>query len=160
MADSYLNSIHLTADRREAFREARRHLLEGRGPATQQLEARAVPDLLGGSDPWTTTGLALADAENTYPLQLGVNTVGRFHDNHVVVNNPHISRRHCALLLHSGERCEVCDTASKNGTFVNGQRVTGPIAVHPGDEIRLHNHRMVLVKADDPRFAHTFHESD
>jgi pSer/pThr/pTyr-binding forkhead associated (FHA) protein len=158
--DSYLNSIHLTADRLEAFREARRALLDNRGTATQQIEAGAVQEVLDGHTPPTTTSLALADAENTYALHLGVNTVGRFHDNHVVVNNPHISRRHCALLLHSSQRCELYDIASKNGTFLNGRRVTGPTPVNPGDEIILHNHRMVLVKSDDPRYAHTYHGVD
>jgi hypothetical protein len=169
VADSPLNSIHLTADRREAFREARRALLEGRGAATQQFEAGQLAAFAaepGATQASTTgqapaaTGLALVDGEKTYPLHVGVNTVGRFPDNHVVINNPHVSRRHCAILVHAGERCELCDTASKNGTYVNGQRITGPTPLNPGDEILLHTYRIILVKENDPRCQHTFYVAD
>ena len=62
----------------------------------------------------------LADDEYIYPLKVGLNTMGRSSDNDVIVPDCYISRRHCAILVHSGTGCELHDTASKNGTFLEG----------------------------------------
>ena len=49
-----------------------------------------------------------------------------------------ISRRHCELTPDNG-RWIVNDLASSNGTFVNGQRITRPRTLNPGDQIRTGN---------------------
>src|SRR5262245_15141949 len=133
MADSRLNSIHLDPNRRQEFRHARDALLGARGTQTQALENRE--DL-----PWPAQGnntaiqnpderppgqvkFVLMDKDYIYPLKVGLNTVGRMPDNDVVVQDPYVSRRHCAILVHTGDSCEVHDIASKNGTFVNGRKI-------------------------------------
>jgi pSer/pThr/pTyr-binding forkhead associated (FHA) protein len=92
----------------------------------------------------------LVDNEYIYPLKVGINTVGRSPDNDVVVQDCYISRRHCAILVHAGNVCELHDTASKNGTFVNGQRIAGPTRLRSGDEIRICDQRLVFVTRNDP----------
>ena len=52
--------------------------------------------------PASTTGWSIK--EYIYPLKVGINTVGRSPDNDVVVQDCYISRRHCAILVHTGER--------------------------------------------------------
>jgi FHA domain len=47
-----------------------------------------------------------------------------------------ISRRH-ALLVVAGEAVTLHDLSSKNGTFANEVRVTTPVLLHDGAEIRL-----------------------
>lgn len=47
-----------------------------------------------------------------------------------------VSRRH-ARLTWDGTNATLADLGSKNGTFVRGQRVTGPVVLEDGDEIRL-----------------------
>jgi len=79
----------------------------------------------------------LSDGDFLYPLRIGVNTLGRASDNDVVVDDAYASRRHCAILVHSTETFELHDTASKNGTYLNGTRLSGPALLKCGDEIRV-----------------------
>ncbi len=62
--------------------------------------------------------------------------IGRDGANEVVMDEDTVSARH-ALLRFDGRRWWVEDLDSTNGTFVNGQRVTGARAVRSGDEIRF-----------------------
>ena len=61
--------------------------------------------------------------------------IGR-QDGDLVVEDPEVSRRH-AVLRRSGGSVVVEDLDSTNGTFVNGERIRSPIAVGPGDQIRV-----------------------
>jgi pSer/pThr/pTyr-binding forkhead associated (FHA) protein len=54
----------------------------------------------------------------------------------LVVEDPEVSRRH-AVLRRSDGSVVVEDLDSTNGTFVNGERIRSPIAVAPGDQIRV-----------------------
>jgi pSer/pThr/pTyr-binding forkhead associated (FHA) protein len=54
----------------------------------------------------------------------------------VQVENHHVSKAH-AVLRRAGTGWRLEDTASKNGTFVNGQRVAKPVSVRPGDAIQI-----------------------
>src|SRR5262249_17802187 len=87
----------------------------------------------------------LMDKDAIYPLKVGVNTIGRLPDNDVVVQAPYVSRRHCAILVHAGDGCELHDIASKNGTFINGRKLEGPTRLNSGDELRMGALRRVLV---------------
>ena len=85
------------------------------------------------------------DKEGVYPLRLGLNTIGRMPDNEVVLEDPYISRRHCAIVVHAGNGVELHDIASKNGTYINGRRLEGPTPLKPGDEIRMCERNLVLI---------------
>jgi hypothetical protein len=61
--------------------------------------------------------------------------IGR-QDTDLVVEDPEVSRRH-AVLRRSDGSVIVEDLDSTNGTFVNGERIRRPIAVGPGDQIRV-----------------------
>jgi hypothetical protein len=148
MSDAHLNSMHLEAPRREVFRRAREALLGAIGDQT--CNAAGLAALLPDHDSDSRTILqcysgrlppgydfVLVEKDAIYQLKVGVNTVGRLTDNDVVLSDPYLSRRHCAILVHATKDCEVHDVASKNGTFVNGRRLEGPTRLHSGDEIRL-----------------------
>jgi hypothetical protein len=81
---------------------------------------------------------------NTYPLKYGKNLIGRFEDNDIVIDHKAISRRHCCIVVHSDERMEIFDTASKNGTKVNGQKID-KCSLNPGDQITLGKCYVLLV---------------
>ena len=66
-------------------------------------------------------------------------TVGRSASNDMVVNDFCVSRNHCHIVLKEGSQCFVVDLNSRNGTFVNGDRVTGMAPVKRGDIIRIGN---------------------
>jgi len=54
-----------------------------------------------------------------------------------------VSRVHCVVELVASRWC-VRDLASRNGTFVNGERVWGALPLRAGDEIRIGTVRFVV----------------
>jgi pSer/pThr/pTyr-binding forkhead associated (FHA) protein len=54
----------------------------------------------------------------------------------LLVDDPQVSRRH-ASVRPAGDALEVEDHGSRNGTWVNGTRIGGPIRLVPGDRVRL-----------------------
>jgi len=69
------------------------------------------------------------------PLSKGDNRIGSHPDNEIVIGEPYISRHH-AVLRVDGARVAVEDLGSRNGTFVNGQRVATADLV-AGDHLHL-----------------------
>lgn len=74
------------------------------------------------------------DDERAVEVRVGATTIGRTKDNDVFVLHKSLSRQH-ARLEHDGTGTVIVDLDSKNGTFVNGSRVTRA-EVRPGDAIR------------------------
>jgi hypothetical protein len=69
------------------------------------------------------------------PLDRSVINIGRRLDNHVVIDDPRVSRNHAQLRIVRGQFI-LFDLNSSGGTFVNGQR-TNQSVLHPGDVISL-----------------------
>jgi hypothetical protein len=159
MADSRLNSVHLESPRRQDFRQARDLLLNARGLQTLAAEKHRAVDSsldefntaiqnLGNRAPAGVKYL-LMDKEFIYPLKTGLNTIGRMPDNDVVLQDPFVSRRHCAILVHANDGCELHDIASKNGTLLNGRKISGPTKLTSGDEIRMCNRNLIFLSKGD-----------
>jgi pSer/pThr/pTyr-binding forkhead associated (FHA) protein len=70
-------------------------------------------------------------------------TVGTLESNDVVVEADGVSRVH-AVFERFGDTWTVRDVGSRNGTFVNGGRIIGEQALHPGDEIVLGRLRLLF----------------
>ncbi len=62
--------------------------------------------------------------------------LGRDDGCDIVIPVRQISRQHLRLLQH-GSSCVIEDLSSKNGTWVNGYRLTGMRELEDGDEIRV-----------------------
>jgi DNA-binding winged helix-turn-helix (wHTH) protein len=77
------------------------------------------------------------------PLFPGRNVVGREADAAVRVDDRTISRHHAAIVI-SGDRATVEDLQSKNGTFLNGERVSAAVEVHDGAVLEFGSVRMVF----------------
>jgi pSer/pThr/pTyr-binding forkhead associated (FHA) protein len=88
--------------------------------------------------------------EQSFPLKVGLNTVGRYESNDIVLDDFSVSRRHCGILVHASGGCELHDTASTNGSWVNGCRVKGPIGLHKWDVIQIAKCTFVLEGVGDP----------
>jgi len=70
-------------------------------------------------------------------------TVGTLESNDVVVDGEGVSRVHAVFERFGATWC-VRDLGSRNGTFVNGGRIVGERALHPGDEILLGRLRLLF----------------
>ena len=167
MADPRLNSIHLEPPRRQQYRRAKEGLLNARG--WQTLVAEQEDNASAAERPRTVIGIDpdrsnlpdalqfwLMDKDFIYPLKVGLNTVGRAPENDVVIQDGFVSRRHCAILVHAGSGAELHDTASKNGTYLNGNKLSGPTRLSSGDEIRMCDRNLIFVAQDGaPAPPHT-----
>jgi hypothetical protein len=143
MGDPRLNGGHLNVARRDQYDATVDELLDDRGPATSEADPLVRPPAIpresvrkesppsGG----TYTLVSLAEGRR-HPLRVGINAVGRSRENDVVLRPIYISRRHCVVLVHASGGCEVYDTASLNGTWVNRRRV-GRADLFPGDVLML-----------------------
>jgi FHA domain len=56
----------------------------------------------------------------------------------LVIPDPGVSRRHARILQQNGGVI-VEDLGSSNGTYVNGERISGPVELAAGDEVQLGN---------------------
>ncbi|MFO7585548.1 MAG: FHA domain-containing protein [Anaerolineales bacterium] len=72
----------------------------------------------------------------TFPMEGDVLTIGREANNAVAINDAEVSRKHAQLVLQGGKYV-ITDLGSTNGTFVNGQRLTGQHVLLPGEIISL-----------------------
>lgn len=62
--------------------------------------------------------------------------VGRVGELGLAINSAKISRIHAELFL-DGEQLVVSDLGSTNGTFVNKERIAGPVTLSPGDIVHF-----------------------
>ena len=91
--------------------------------------------------------ITLKFKENTiaeYPINKGGTlSVGRLNDNQIVVENLAVSGHHCKI-DSVGEGYLLTDLQSKNGTFVNQQRVASHWLKN-GDTVTVGKHSLVFV---------------
>jgi len=91
-------------------------------------DARSPGDVLAAS--------CLVIGDRPVILLEGANIVGRAPDATISIDGRGVSRHHARIhVSHADATIE--DLGSKNGTLVNGNRVTTPVALANGDEIRL-----------------------
>lgn len=74
-----------------------------------------------------------------FPLEKAELFIGRDIGNDIVINDPEISRRHARIYLQ-GNTYIIEDLGSTNGTTVNGQKLTGPYMLRPGEQITFGEH--------------------
>lgn len=77
------------------------------------------------------------------PLNQRVTSIGRGHDNTVVIDDPRISRRHLEIRVVQ-ESFVVFDLNSTGGTYINGQRINQGL-LYPGDLISLAGVNLVFM---------------
>lgn len=88
----------------------------------------------------------MIDGRRHFPLDRTLVNIGRRLDNHLVLENPHISRRHAQLRVRGG-RYMIHDLNSTSGTRVNGKQVQEWV-LNPGDIVTLAT--VQLIYGEDP----------
>jgi diguanylate cyclase (GGDEF)-like protein len=71
-----------------------------------------------------------------YKLKSGKNTLGRQPDNDIVLSDESASRKHAEITMQE-DKLVITDLKSTNGTFVNRDRLTKPVILRSGDQIRI-----------------------
>jgi DNA-binding winged helix-turn-helix (wHTH) protein len=119
-----------------------------RDPASQPLFVRTVYGFgyrfVGdvSTDQMTTavqpgrTTLFLVSDEREMMLMEGANVIGRAPDATIQIDSPGVSRYHARILVADG-LATLDDLNSKNGTFLDGEKITTSAALSDGREIRL-----------------------
>jgi pSer/pThr/pTyr-binding forkhead associated (FHA) protein len=71
-----------------------------------------------------------------YPLANGEITIGRQPGHAITVADDLVSRNHARIVAERGQAI-LADLGSTNGTLLNGERLTGPRPVRPGDRVQI-----------------------
>ena len=101
------------------------------GPSAPMSQIQMTP-------PPAATGVPklLASDGSAFNLPDGETTVGREFGAGLVVPNDTVSRHH-ASLVKTGTQVELRDNLSTNGTWINGNKLSGSQVLKPGDSIRF-----------------------
>ncbi len=92
-----------------------------------------------------------------FKLPRGTAMIGRAHDAEVRIIDDGVSRHHARLRYDTGGLW-VSDLDSRNGTFVNGEKITTPTPLKNGDKVQI-GAATVLRFAYHDELDDSFHES-
>ncbi len=81
--------------------------------------------------------------KHDYPISSPSFSIGRAATNGVVINKPTVSTKHATIAYHDNA-FYLIDERSTNGTYVNGQRITGELRLKHNDRIRFDRYEFVL----------------
>ena len=76
----------------------------------------------------------LQSEDGDHPLMQGPNIIGRTIDADLCIDRTEVSRCHARIVV-AGTTATIEDLGSKNGTYVNGERLEQPTLLNNGDEI-------------------------
>jgi len=77
-------------------------------------------------------------------------TIGRTSDNIVCLSgSPLVSRQHALVRCHDGYQYQIIDLGSRNGTYVNDQRVVMPMTLAHGARILIAKNELLFEQIED-----------
>jgi serine/threonine-protein kinase len=131
----------------QAVAAALARLRTGHAPAATLVQNVAAVKTLNGKDHiYTLTVLKGPDAGRRYPLSAQHTVIGREQAG-IVLNDPTVSRKHVEIAVQQDGQVLVRDLDSRNGTFVNGTKITS-VSLSAGDILMLGDWRACLNTAD------------
>jgi uncharacterized protein YkwD len=65
-----------------------------------------------------------------------ITTIGSAPANNFIIADSSVSRRHATISL-LGNRVQLTDLGATNGTYLNGNRISAPVDLNDGDEVRF-----------------------
>ena len=113
----------------------------------EQSEEEGKPDLadFGVKGPALVVRSGGGRAGETFPLEPDETSVGRSPECDIFLDDVTVSRRH-AVVKRSGDRFEIEDRGSLNGTFLNRSRIESAEALDDGDELQIGKYRLTFLK--------------
>ena len=97
--------------------------------------ARPETKLEPGDGLVSNNAFFIIGGSQVFPLNHSVVNIGRRLENHIVIDDPRVSRAH-AQLRFVKDRFILFDLSSSGGTYVNGQRIN-QATLSPGDVVSL-----------------------
>jgi DNA-binding winged helix-turn-helix (wHTH) protein len=88
----------------------------------------------------------LAWGPDRIPVPQGDNPLGRGEDSLVALTEQRVSRRHAHIVVSQGLAI-LEDLGSRNGTYLNGRKIEGPVTLHSGDRIGIGSTQLLFVMA-------------
>ena len=70
--------------------------------------------------------------------------LGRGVENAIVLDDHQVSRSHAMVQCAPSGEFYLTDLGSRNGTFVNGRRISVPMILRPGDRIKIGSHELLF----------------
>ncbi len=86
-------------------------------------------------------------------------TIGRDPDNSIVLNHPHVSRKH-AVIKTTKDGTYIRDLNSTNGTYVDGTKVTGNHFLEEQSVIRINGFRLTMEDFEVVKYDETAGQVD
>ena len=87
------------------------------------------------------------------PFELAIGntaTIGRTSDNIIcLTGSALVSRQHALIRCHDGYQYQIIDLGSRNGTFVNDERVVMPTALRNGARIQIAKNDLVFEQVEE-----------
>ncbi len=136
--------VTLSSDPTLRMGETRAIAWHSRDPISFAASASAMVD-----EPLTPPpagAFVIVDGKRHFRLDRPLMNLGRKLDNHLVLPDPHVSRRHAEIRMQGG-RFMLRDLNSTAGTRVNGQLVSEHL-LQPGDVITISG--ITLIYGEDP----------
>ena len=120
------------------------------GESTEAFAAPEVPESLDPIDDLGIHGAALivrsggGRSGETFALEDGPTTIGRSPECGIFLDDVTVSRKH-AVFAKDGDRWQLEDQGSLNGTFVNRERVERA-DLRDGDELQIGKYRLTFLQ--------------
>lgn len=92
---------------------------------------------------------ALRLGTREYRLKSRLTTAGRSSAADIPLVGALVSRRHATFSI-TETGVDVADHGSRNGVFVNGERISGVVALRPGDIITIGDDSLTLIQLEEP----------
>src|SRR4051812_45787708 len=109
--------------------------IEG-GPGTVVAGQQAGATRLAGAGAWRLVISGGPSGGEIIDLAEGTQVIGRSSDSDITIDDPEVSSRH-ASVTRTGDAVKLQDLGSLNGTKVNGERISEPRTLAPGDRITI-----------------------
>ncbi|HKU57449.1 MAG TPA: FHA domain-containing protein [Gaiellaceae bacterium] len=120
------------------------------GESTEAFTAPELPESLDPLGDLGVQGAALivrsggGRAGETFPVDESPTTIGRSPECGIFLDDVTVSRKHAVLARDEGDRWQIDDQGSLNGTFVNRERVESA-ELRDGDELQIGKYRLTFL---------------
>lgn len=128
---AYTSLARVVSQARRALGDDRR---DPRAIRTVQRFGYAFAAVVAETPEAVASAFLLARGHEQIPLRDGENTIGRAATCLVQIDSERVSRCHARIVVE-GTRATLQDLDSKNGTFLEGRRISGAVTLRPGNVI-------------------------